>query len=400
MAKLAEIVENGLCSGCGGCVAAIGRPDLTMAMTGDGYLRPSPVNLTPAEQRTLDAVCPGAGLRGKAAEPNYHPLWGPVISVATGHAVDPAVRYRGSSGGVLTALSIGLVAAGEVEFVLTNGPAEDDPINNATRAAASRDELMATAGSRYAPSSPLAAIEPLLQAGRRFAFIGKPCDVAGLSRMARIDPRIDAQIPYRFAFFCAGVPSRKGTLDVLSALGVAHADCASFQYRGDGWPGLARARRQDGTEASMDYNSSWGTILNRHLQFRCKICPDGTGEFGDLSCADAWYGKDGYPDFAERDGRSLIVARTARGAALLDRALRENWIATEPLDIAEIARMQPYQVHRKRNALARVAALVLARRHGPRFSGLALLRLVSRAPKIGLLREAWGTFRRSRGRIL
>src|SRR3712207_7050821 len=38
---------------------------------------------------------------------------------------------------------------------------------------------------------------------------------------------------------------------------------------------------------------------------RCKICPDGTGEFADIVCADAWYGKDGYPDFAEREGRSL-----------------------------------------------------------------------------------------------
>ncbi len=400
MPSLSHIVDNGLCTGCGACTAAIGRPDLAMAMTDQGYLRPAPVELAAAEQRVLEAVCPGVGLQGKASEPGYHPLWGPVVSVATGYATDPAVRYRGSSGGVLTALAIGLVASGEVEFVLTNGAAADDPINNATRAAATRDDLMATAGSRYAPSSPLAAIEPHLAAGRRFAFIGKPCDIAGLARMARRDPRIDAQIPFRLAFFCAGVPSRQGTLAVLQALGVAHEDCASFQYRGDGWPGLARARRHDGSEASMDYNSSWGTILNRHLQFRCKICPDGTGEFADLSCADAWYGKDGYPDFAERDGRSLIVARTARGRALLERALDKGWIATEPLAVGEIARMQPYQVQRKSNAFARIAAVLLARGTRPRFRGMKLFGLALSESKVGQLRNAWGTWRRSRGKTL
>lgn len=399
-ALLSTIVDNGLCTGCGACVGAIGRPDMPMEMTADGYLRPRRVDLSPTENETLAAVCPGRTLDGRAEEPGYDPLWGPIRTLATGHARDPDVRHRGSSGGVLTAIAIGLVESGEVDFVVTNGAAEDDPINNATGAKPDRAALLAAAGSRYAPSSPLAGLEHHLAAGKRFAFIGKPCDVAGLARMARRDPRIDALVPYRLAFFCAGVPSRHGTLAVLDKLGVDHADCASFQYRGDGWPGLARARRHDGSEASMDYNSSWGTILNRHLQFRCKICPDGTGEFADLVCADAWYGKDGYPDFTEAEGRSLIVVRTAAGQKLFERALAEGWIASDPLEVAEIERMQPYQASRKRNVIARTAALLAARGHRARFRRLALLRLALAAPKLGQLRNAYGTFRRSLGRRL
>lgn len=394
---LAGIVDNGQCLGCGGCVAAIDRPDLAMAMTPEGFLRPATVALSRPERATLAAVCPGHALDGRDREPDYHPLWGPIRTLATGHAVDPEVRHRGSSGGVLSAIAIGLVAAGEVAFVLANAAATADPIDNATGAKADRAALLAAAGSRYAPSSPLAGLERYLAAGERFAFIGKPCDVAGLARMAKRDPRIDRLIPYRLAFFCAGVPSRNGTLAVLAALGVSLDECERFQYRGDGWPGLARAHRRDGTEASMDYNASWGTILNRHLQFRCKICPDGTGEFADLVCADAWYGKDGYPDFTERDGRSLIVARTATGQRLYERALAEGWIASEPLDVGEIEKMQPYQAHRKRNVVARTAALFAARGVRPRFRHLALLRLALGEGKLAQLRGAVGTFRRSRG---
>jgi coenzyme F420 hydrogenase subunit beta len=397
VADLPDILDNGLCLGCGGCVAAIRAPGLEMRMSGDGYLRPTPVPLDAAQRRTLDQVCSGRTLGHDAVEAPYHDLWGPIRRLGTGYATDPEVRFRGSSGGVLSALAIHLLETGEVEFVLATGADPEDPIGNATAPRGSRGEVIAAAGSRYAPSTPLADLERHLAAGRPFAFIGKPCDVATLRRMARHDPRVDRLIPYKLAFFCAGVPSRRGTEAVLDTLGVARDEVERFQYRGDGWPGLARARRRDGTEESMTYEASWGTILNKHLQFRCKICPDGTGEFADIACADAWYGKDGYPDFEERDGRSLIVARTAAGERLLAVAEAAGAVRAEPLDVGEIARMQPYQATRKRNALARSAAVWAARRQGPRYHGLALSRLSAKTSPKELLRNFWGTFRRARG---
>jgi coenzyme F420 hydrogenase subunit beta len=122
----------------------------------------------------------------------------------------------------------------------------------------------------------------------RYAFVGKPCDVAALRGLARQDPRIDIQIPYMLSFFCAGVPSHRGAEQVLEQLNVDLAELASFRYRGNGWPGQATATKTDGTMASMSYEQSWGDILARHVQLRCRICPDGVGSFADVACADAW----------------------------------------------------------------------------------------------------------------
>lgn len=397
-ADLSKIVDNGLCLGCGGCVATLQRDDLKMAMTSDGYLRPSVVPLDANERAKLVQVCAGLALEHDGSrEEEYHPLWGPIREVSTGYATDPEVRYRGSSGGVLSALAISLVESGEVEFIWSTAADPADPIGNESAPRVSRQDVLTAAGSRYAPSSPLAGIERHLADGRRFAFVGKPCDVAALRRMAQHDPRIDDQIPYKLAFFCAGVPSRKGTQQVIEAMGINPDRVTRFQYRGDGWPGFARARDLDGNEAQMDYNSSWGTILNKHLQFRCKICPDGIGEFADIACADAWYGKDGYPDFTERDGRSLIVVRTKAGQRLLDNARAGQQVATDSLAVDEIARMQPYQVNRKRNTIARSAALWVARGNGPRYRKLALLKLAASTPLREQLRNFVGTWRRSRG---
>lgn len=396
MADLVKtIVEGGLCQGCGACVAAVGVDRLAMKMDMNGYARP--VRMAPPradEDDVVAAVCSGYSLDQDADGRTYHDTWGPLVSVQTGYATDPEVRFQGSSGGVISAVAIHLIRTGAVDFVLQTHASTMDPVGNETSPSLDRTGVIASAGSRYTPSSPLADLESHLRSGRRFAFVGRPCDVAALRRMALRDPRIDAQVPVMLSFFCAGVPSRQGALAILDALGVDHAEVKQFAYRGRGWPGLARAVRYDGTEAAMDYNASWGTILNKHLQFRCKICPDGTGEFADIVCADAWYGKNGYPDFAERDGRSLVVVRTAKGRILLDALESEGGAHLDKLPSSDIREMQPYQFDRKRAVLSRVAALFLRGRRVPRFNGLKLLQLTMKSSPVWLARNGLGTYRR------
>ncbi|RZA07932.1 MAG: hypothetical protein EOO68_02720, partial [Moraxellaceae bacterium] len=205
------------------------------------------------------------------------------------------------------------------------------------------------------------------------------------------------QIPIILSFMCAGIPSQNATLDVIKKMGADPTKIESFRYRGDGWPGMARAIATGGQSFEMDYNSSWGNILGKQLQYRCKICADGTGEFADVVCADAWYGKDGYPDFAERDGRSLIISRTAAGNQLLANATASNAIAMESISVHEIDAMQPYQVNRRQLAAARGIATRLAVGKTTRFVGLKLVGQMFSSGFIYTLRNAWGTFRRAKG---
>jgi coenzyme F420 hydrogenase subunit beta len=263
-----------------------------------------------------------------------------------------------------------------------------------------RADVLRAAGSRYAPAAPLDRLEEFLSTGKRFAVIGKPCDIAAVRNLGRVDPRVNEQIPFLLSFMCAGVPSINGTHELLSQLGIEANRLQSFRYRGDGWPGMARAVDLDGHVGEMDYSKSWGTILNRHLQFRCKICPDGTGEFADVVCADAWYGKDGYPDFAEREGRSLILTRTAAGESLVQAATRAGVIATVDLPIGEIAHMQPYQLNRKQVVLGRLLGTRLRRGWMPLYQNLGLIRASLSARPLAWIRNAVGTYKRATGELL
>lgn len=51
-------------------------------------------------------------------------------------------------------------------------------------------------------------IKNLVETGKKYAFVGKPCDVSALRmlQVRKIEPWTE-QITYMFSFFCAGQPS-------------------------------------------------------------------------------------------------------------------------------------------------------------------------------------------------
>lgn len=394
-----ELARLGLCSGCGLCAGAAPRT-WRMAINSAGQLRPQPLpQVAPNTPMPLavSVACPARRLAapGERGVP-VHPLWGPVLACHAGHAVDAELRHRGSSGGMVSALALHMLQSGQVDGIAQIAADTDNPLRNVLQISTTREDVLRAAGSRYAPAAPLEHLLPQLQPGRRLAFVGKPCDVAALRQYLRERRELAPCVPVMLSFMCAGVPSLHGTHQVLDAMGAPRERVVAFQYRGDGWPGMARATMDDGRYFEMDYNTSWGQILGKHLQFRCKICPDGTGEFADLVAADAWYGEGGgYPSFSERPGRSLLLVRTATGEAVLRAALEAGAVLFEPVAIAEVEAMQPYQATRKRMVLGRTLAARFALGQAPRYRRLGLLRASLQSRPFQWLRQAWGTFRRA-----
>ena len=380
--------------------ASMDRSDaITMEESAQGWLRPK-VSGT-LDQRALDAVeaaCPGIRIEDPARETGVKrdEVWGPVVDLHFAWSTDEDLRHVASSGGGLSGLLAFLVETGKVDFVLTNSMSDVSPIRNARIEVRDLEAIKRSAGSRYAPSAPLENIDELLDGDQRFAFVGKPCDVAALRQLSRIDPRVKDRVVWMFAFFCAGVPSYGGTDALLKEMGVENkGDIESFRFRGEGWPGFAKAEMKDGTAHRMDYDTSWGTILNRHLQFRCKVCPDGIGEFADISFADGWHcDEQGRPLFDEAAGRSLTLVRSAEARALFDEAVSAGYLAAELAKIEQIAAMQPFQAIRKAMVPGRLAAFALVGHKKPRFEGLALKQNTKRLGPKAHFRNFLGTLRR------
>lgn len=393
---VSRVLRGELCTGCGLCASVAGEA-ITMVSEAPGYNRPQVRGtVSAAAEATIAAACPGAVVEPWTGGAKVDPYWGPWTRIMTGAATDSRTNFEASSGGAISALLVQALDSGLVDRVLHVTADPGRPTRNMMRVSRTADEVISGAGSRYTASSPLEFIDAALAEGGRFAFVGKPCDASALRRLGRVDDRVAKHVPLVVSFFCAGVPSHDGVDRILKAMEIAPETVTAFRYRGQGWPGNCVAEAADGRRGELTYAQSWGGHLSKEVQFRCKICPDGVGGVADVACADAWYGDDdGYPSFAEADGRSLIVTRTPAGEALVDAAIAAGRLTGADLDAGEIEKMQPGQARRKRLILARTAALPLVGQPRPKMAGLKVAEAARRAGLGEALRNLAGTARRT-----
>jgi coenzyme F420 hydrogenase subunit beta len=358
--SIEAIVEAGLCIGCGLC-RSIAPDAITMEMSSKGALLPVVRNpLGNDELGVINQVCPGIGVDGPDPETlsvgtRQDTIWGPALLMAKGYAGDPEVRFRCSAGGATSALGIHLLDSREVDFVLHVRASRTQPMRSEAHVSATKAEILEGAGSRYGPVAPLVNLLQLLERGRPFAVIGKPCDISAVQNLSRRDPRVDDLIRYRIAIVCGGASAFGLSLDLIERFGLGESEVSLLRYRGYGNPGRTRVETQDGRAFEVTYSDLWAEEDKWRIFFRCKICADAIGESADIAISDTWPG--GGPS-GEDAGFNGFIARTERGAGLLRRAAEAGALTLiGDMDFRDFDIVQPHQVRKKQAMTARLAAL-------------------------------------------
>lgn len=403
--NLDDIIEGGLCAGCGLCESIAGRDAVEMDLTPDGRVRPrtkSPLRHDVFQQ--IMQVCPGVTVTGPAndqAGPSgkMHRIYGPIASLHRGWARDEKVRFHAAAGGSLTALGTYLLESGKVEAVLHIKASADNPLMSDTIVSISARDVYDGAQSRYGPAAPLTQVHRLLDEGRTFAVIGKPCDVAAIRNLGRVDTRVDTQIPFCLTIFCGSVPSLKMPVQMAASFGVGEDELTLFRWRGDGWPGMTHMETRDGRSFDLTYDKAYfedGVPWAYDAQFRCKICPDAIGELADVACPDGWVMEDGKPVHREAPGVNVLVARTLRGASLLRDAEADGALVLRPFSEAELEVMHDDHKPRKISWPARMLGLRLAGRPAMQVLRYRKLAAMMAAGPGYFLASLFGGFRRAR----
>jgi coenzyme F420 hydrogenase subunit beta len=399
-AAIRRVVERNACIGCGLCTQL--DTSLRMELDADGFLRPHRSEVTgvvaPDARRQFERSCPGC--RVDAARPrgsSRHATMGSSFGVWEAWASDEVVRRRGSSGGALTALHGWLLEQGRASAIASASVGRE-PRRTVPVTILSKEDALAAAGSRYAPVGVLA--DPALASCD--AITAKPCEISAIRSLGDGTGRSggdgDAEGPLLLSFFCAGTPSQLATDELLARLGVgAGAPVDDLWYRGRGWPGRFTVRSA-GREPSLSYEESWGEVLGRATNWRCKVCADGVGESADVVAADFWRVDDrGYPVFTEGPGSSALIARTRRGLDAVLAAGAAGAIVLRPISMSALADVQPLQRNRRTALLGRLIGSRLAGVPGPRYRGFRLWSLALRHPRLNLraARGARSRLRRS-----
>lgn len=296
-------------------------------------------------------VCPGKGVpiaeiarRLYGSAPNISFELGRYRLGLAARAADERILENASSGGVMVAIAKYLMDKGLVDGATACRFSYGEPgPRTEVYLATSFDELLASQGSKYCPTSMNTLVRKCTHSGRRYLFIGTPCQVAALRLAMRADAAIKQTFPFTMANFCGGYRDFRCLDDIIRSHGLDPAEVCFFRFRGGGQPGSMLVRTRTGREACEAYPDYAGRS-SVPKQKRCWYCIDATGELADFACGDAWVDR----FLQDRHNWSIILARSEPAEEIINQMNATNYIVSRPVSAEEICRSQQDNLRSKK----------------------------------------------------
>jgi coenzyme F420 hydrogenase subunit beta len=396
-----DVADWRLCLGCGACAYICPSQAVKLVDFIEEGIRPvvdesrcgdcqQCLQVCPAVETDFGALRTGVPRATGSDQTDGQAGWGEILEIWEGHATDESIRFKGSSGGVLTALSAYCIEKVGMQGVLHIGQDPIDPIRNRTMLSRSRDELVAATGSRYSPASVCDSLARVELARSPCVIIGKPAEISAVTKARKLRPKLDQNVGVTLSFFCAESPSTAGTAELLSRLGVSPETVSDLRYRGNGWPGdFSTSQKGHLSPVKLSYRESWA-FLQAYRPWSVQMWPDGSGELADISCGDPWYEK---PD-GVNPGFSLVVVRTEQGRSILRGAIDAGYITLRRADKWKLDKSQGGLLKKKAAVWGRLLAMRLCGLPVPNYLNGFLFECWLKLPLREKLQSTAGTLRR------
>lgn len=268
------IIQRGLCTVCGTCagVCPAGAIDWVEL---DGELQPQ-LTGTCTSCGICTAACPGADVDLPALErfvfgrerPELIPDLGFYREARVAWSTDLSIRKQGASGGLVTSLLIYALEQGLIDCALLAGFRRDQPCRTEARLATGKEDILASAQSKYACVPVNTLLTRAVSKGyRRLAVVGLPCQIHGLRKLQMLGepPLLVKSVVLMVGLFCASQFYYEGTRHLLvEHLGLKAQDkIAAMSYRGGDWPGHLLVELKDGRRLTLTGTGICTTISCR-----------------------------------------------------------------------------------------------------------------------------------------
>ncbi|MDP8991638.1 MAG: Coenzyme F420 hydrogenase/dehydrogenase, beta subunit C-terminal domain [Actinomycetota bacterium] len=326
-----EVVTTGLCTGCAGCVVACPYDVLGYKDT-EGVYRPfhleeegGPGGCGHGERgcTSCTRACPrfrawepdiDAHLFGRARRPEE--MEGISKDIILARATDPEIHERGQDGGLVSAILLWALDHGYIDAALVSYLEGDGTSWKAVPGVArTRDEILASAGSRYTYSAnTLAYGEAVAGGAERIALVGMSCQSSVPPVMS---VRKVGKVARRFALNIGLLCSKTFDDAIYEELfeakyGLKKQDMAKTNVKGvfQIW-----MKNGDYHEVPLKECHAW-------TRQGCKLCPDFAAEHADISTG----GIGAFNDW------TLTIVRTDLGREILVKMLEDGTIEGRPGD--------------------------------------------------------------------
>jgi len=344
--NIISVTEDGLCTGCGTCVGVCPTDALKMHVS-NGLLIPQ-INEDKCTGCGLCVeCCPGFAVDFVSLnsltfgrQPRDFFL-GNYLNCYVGHSNDAEIRHNSSSGGIVTQLLIFALEKGVIDGALVIRMRKDKPLEAEPFIARTREEIISASKSKYCPVPINEALRCIIKGEGKFAVVGLPCHIHGIRKAENSIKGLREKIVLSLGIMCSHTIDFFGTELLLEKLGIPHTQIKEIAYRGQGWPGYMLIKLKDNSGIYVPYVGNWNAYWSIFSCFfftprRCLMCLDETNEMADISFGDAWM-----PELKnERNGESIMVARTEKGQEILNLASSAGAIFLKPIKYDKVRQSQ------------------------------------------------------------
>ncbi len=355
MKLVKKVINNGLCTGCGTCVALCPKNALKLQINNGLYI-PKHDNNKCNHCNVCFDICPGysidfEGLNFEIFGKNpTNILLGNFLNSYSGFSTDDYIRNSSSSGGLVSQLLIYCLEKKIIDGAIVTTMDKKNPLKTKPFIARTKKDILEASGSKYCPVPLNIVLKKIMETeDEKFAFVGLPCHIHGLLKAKSINKDLEDKIRLIIGLFCAGSKSYLGTEFILKKNGLIPEDVNKISYRGNGWPGkLIIESKNKIISFSTDqyYNSQFSAFT----PWRCTLCPDHTCELADISFGDAWLS-----EFKnDKNGTSIIVSRNNFAQKILEDMCNEKKICLQPLTISKLIQSQGNLDEKKRHIKAKL----------------------------------------------
>ena len=323
-----EVVTSGLCTGCAGCVIACPH-DVLSYTDENGAYKPFHLDIDgDASSCTHNTctMCTRACPRFRTWESEIDTyrhgrvrhddeLFG-VGDVLLARATDSHIHDAGQDGGLVSTILIYALENDLIDAALVSGLEGDGSTWKAEpRVVTTRDDVLATAGSRYTYSPNLMAYGQAIDAGHeRLAVVGMGCMASTPAVMqARKAGKVARRLGLTIGLLCSKTFDDAIFEELFEAkYGISKSTITKMNIKG-----VFQIWTNDGSyhEVPLKEAHAW-------TREGCEHCPDFAAEHADISCG-------GIGTFSDW---TLTITRTDQGRELLAALITSGLVETKPID--------------------------------------------------------------------
>lgn len=331
----AEVITTGLCTGCAGCVVSCPH-DVIGYDHDDGSYRPfhleeelGPSNCIHGERgcTTCTRACPRFRAWEPAADQHLfarvrkpEEMSGIWRQIYLTRAKDPVLHDNGQDGGFVSAMLMWLMENDYIEAACVSDVDKDDIWKARPALAHNREEILATAGSRYTYSANTLAIRQAKEEGlNRLALVGMGCQASVPPIMwDRKVGKISKPFLFVIGLLCSKTFDDAIFPELFEAkYGLKKQDMVKMNIKG-----VFQIWMKDGSYHEIDLKE-----CHKWTREGCKMCPDFAAEHADISTGGI--GKD--------NDWTLTIVRTELGEEVINRMIADGTILAKPAQEDEVA---------------------------------------------------------------